>query len=157
MVERESLEEKRGVIEYEVTRADGSLQRVVLESGAKTPLPINDDDMVLIALLTLNDLAGHPEVLWFEVSHILALLRRPDNPFNVRKVKRAIERFQRMSSSFEGVWFSRKEKKVLPSYDTGVIAESGCVSKAGRRKKGERLSHVQWTKSFHESLCWKGI
>ena len=145
-------EEKRGVVEYQFPRPDGSLQRVVLESGAATAFPVTDDDAVLIALITLNDLAGHPEVLRFEPSHLLALLRRPDNPFNIAKVKRAIERFQRLSSSFEGVWFSRKEKKVLPTYDTGIIAESACLSKRGRRKKGERLSHVQWTKSFHESL-----
>ena len=145
-------DEKRGVVEYQFPRPDGSLQRVVLESGAKTAFPVTDDDAVLIALITLSDLAGHPEVLRFEPSHLLALLRRPDNPFNIAKVKRAIERFQRLSSSFEGVWFSRKEEKVLPTYDTGIIAEAACLSKRGRRKRGERLSHVQWTKSFHESL-----
>lgn len=145
-------EAKRGVVEYEFSRPNGTTQKVVLESGAKTAFPISDDDAVLIALLTLNQLAGHPEVLKFEPSHVLALLRRPDNPFNVRKIKRAIERFQRMSSTFEGIWFSRKQKSVLPKYDTGIIAEAACLSKPGRRKKGERLSHVQWTKSFHESL-----
>ena len=145
-------EEKRGVVEYQFPRPDGSLQRVTLESGAATAFPVTDDDAVFIALITLSDMAGHPEVLRFEPSHVLALLRRPDNPFNIAKVKRAIERFQRLSSSFEGVWFSRKEKKVLPTYDTGIIAEAACVSQRGRRKKGERLSHVQWTKSFHESL-----
>ena len=145
-------EEKRGLVEYQFPRPDGSLQRVVLESGAITAFPVTNDDAVLIALITLSDLAGHPEVLRFEPSHLLALLRRPDNPFNIAKVKRAIERFQRLSSSFEGVWFSRKEKMVLPTYDTGIIAEAACLSKPGRRKKGERLSHVQWTKSFHESL-----
>lgn len=145
-------EEKRGVVEYQFPRPDGSLQRVTLESGAVTAFPVTNDDAVLIALITLSDMAGHPEVLRFEPSHVLSLLRRPDNPFNIAKVKRAIERFQRLSSSFEGVWFSRKEKKVLPTYDTGIIAEAACVSQRGRRKKGERLSHVQWTKSFHESL-----
>ena len=145
-------DEKRGVVEYQFPRPDGSLQRVTLESGAITAFPVTDDDAVLIALITLSDIAGHPEVLRFEPSHVLALLRRPDNPFNIAKVKRAIERFQRLSSSFEGVWFSRKEKKVLATYDTGIIAEAACLSQRGRRKKGERLSHVQWTKSFHESL-----
>ena len=66
-------EEKRGVVEYQFPRPDGSLQRVTLESGAVTAFPVTDDDAVLIAPITLSDMAEHPEVLRFEPSHVLAL------------------------------------------------------------------------------------
>jgi len=58
----------------------------------------------LIALITLSDLAGHPEVLRFEPSHLQALLRRPDDPFNIAKVERAIERFQRLDANRPRLW-----------------------------------------------------
>ncbi len=144
-------EEKCGVIAYKTTRADGSTQTVVHESGAVTPFPVTKDDLVLVALITLSSLAKHPQLLWFDVAHILALLRWPNNGHYKNKVKQALERFEVMTSRFDGVWYNRKDNSA-DAYTGRIIAECTVVTKPGRRTAGERLCKLQWSDAFHQSL-----
>ena len=140
-----------GVIAFQTTRSDGSLQQVVHESGAVTPFPINKDDVVLVAMMTLSHLAGHPEILQFDVPHVIALLRWPENTHSRKKIDDALKRFKAMDSQFDGVWYDRKDRSTT-SYNSGIIAEISVVKKRGRPQAGQRLCRLQWTAAFRQSL-----
>jgi len=151
--QRRSQGAETGVFEYEFERPGNRSQLVTLESGAETPFPALNDDQFLISLMTLSELAGCPEVLRFEPSHLLRVIRRADCQNNIRRAQEALKRYKAMSAHFEGLWFDRKAAKGDLSFSSGIIADFGFESGRGRRKQGtQRASYVQWTKSFYESM-----
>lgn len=151
--QRRSQGSETGVFEYEFERPGGRSQLVTLESGAETPFPAFNDDQFLIGLMTLSELAGCPEVLRFEPSHLLRVIRRADCQNNIRRAQEALKRYKAMSAHFEGLWFDRNAAKGDLCFSSGIIADFGFESGRGRRKQGiQRASYVQWTKSFYESM-----
>ena len=151
--QRRSQGSETGVFEYEFERPGNRSQLVTLESGAETPFPALNDDQFLIGLMTLSELAGCPEVLRFEPSHLLRVIRRADCQNNIRRAQEALKRYKAMSAHFEGLWFDRKAAQGDLCFSSGIIADFGFESGRGRRKQGtQRASYVQWTKSFYESM-----
>ena len=142
-----------GVFEYAFERPGNKTQIVTMESGAHTPFPALNDDQFLIGLITLSEMAGCPEVLRFEPSHLLKIIRRADCQNNINRAREALKRYKAMSAHFEGLWFDRKSTMGDLGFSSGIIADFGFETGRGRRKKGvKRASYVQWTKSFYESM-----
>ena len=151
--QRQSQGSETGVFEYEFERPGNRSQLVTMESGAETPFPALNDDQFLIGLMTLSGLADCPEVLRFEPSHLLRVIRRADCQNNIRRAQEALKRYKAMSTHFEGLWFDRNAAKGDLCFSSGIIADFGFESSRGRRKQGtQRASYVQWTKSFYESM-----
>ncbi len=148
-----SAGKETGVFEYEFERDGKKAQTVKMESGADTPFPSLNDDQFLIALMTLSEMAGCPEVLLFEPSHLLQLLRRSDNQGNLNRAHQALVRYRAMTTHFEGIWFDRSTRSVELDFTTGIIADLGWGSGKGRRRKqSTRSCRLQWTESFHDSM-----
>lgn len=142
-----------GVFEYEFERPGNRTQLVTMESGAETPFPALNDDQFLIGLMTLSGMAGCPEILRFEPSHLLQVIRRADCQNNIKRAQEALKCYKAMSTHFEGLWFDRKAAQGELSFSSGVLADFGFASGRGRRKAGtQRASYIQWTKSFYESM-----
>ncbi|MEM9354714.1 MAG: hypothetical protein AAGB04_00745 [Pseudomonadota bacterium] len=126
-----------GRIAHEANRADGPTQLVIHESGAVTPFPVSKDDAVLVGLITLDHLAGHPELLKFDLNHVLDLIGWYRNGQYRRKATQALERIAKMSSQFDrGVWYNRRDQSTEP-YCGGVIAEVRIEATRGRSKVGD--------------------
>lgn len=152
VTDQRGTEQLCGRIAHEANRADGPTQLVVHESGAVTPFPVSKDDAVLVGLITLDHLAEHPELLRFDLNHLLDLIGWHRNGQYRRKATQALERIAKMSSQFDrGVWYNRKDQSTEP-YCGGVIAEVRVESTRGRSRVGDRPCRLQWTDSFRQSL-----
>lgn len=141
-----------GRITHRAQRADGPTELVTHESGAVTPFPVTKDDAVLVGLITLDHMAGHPELLRFDLNHLLDLVGWHRNGQYRKKATQALERIAKMSSQFDrGVWYNRRDQSTEP-YCGGVIAEVRVESTRGRSRRGDRPCRLQWTESFRQSL-----
>lgn len=140
-----------GLVAFESQREDGTPQQVVHESGAITPFPNTKDDVVIVAMITLSHMAGHPEKLLFDIPHVISLLGWTQDTFYRDKVKKALTRTKAMTTRFDGVWFDRKDRSCR-SYDSGIIGEFSTTPQPGRPAVDRRLSSLQWTPAFRQSL-----
>lgn len=139
-------------VEHRFEHASGE-KFVSLEGGSQVGLPTDNDDLFLIALLTLAAAMDFPQKVHFEPSHLLHVLRMPLKDRHYKRQRAAFDRLVKLNATFEGAWFDRKGTVPNGDFVTGILSEIYYQPKQGRRPKGEQpASYAIFTDNFHQSL-----
>jgi hypothetical protein len=126
---------------------------VRLERGAATDFPTAQDDEVLLGLLYLAHQQGFPDVVPFIPDQLARIIRWPRNDRYYKRITRALERYQKLTATFQHNWYSKKDRAIKLQLMTGIVAQAQVVTHRGRRRKDAvPESHVQWTENFNSSL-----
>lgn len=137
-----------------IERADGTCQKVTIESPSTVGLPTAGDEDVVIALLALAKAQGFAsDMVRFVPSQILRIMGIADTQKNYERLKRSLKRLRAVTVTYEQTWYSRETNAVEPVLMTGILAEAKIVLRKGRRGANVPAdSYVQWTRNFHQSL-----
>lgn len=117
-----------------IERADGTCQKVTLESPSTVGLPTAGDEDVVIALLALAKTQGVlSDVVRFVPSHVLRTMGLAETKKNYERLKKSLKRLRAVTVTYESTWYSRETQSVEPILITDILAEAKLLFRRGRR------------------------
>ena len=146
--------EKLDVIEYEIPARDGRTQRVTLMAPAAVGLPTPADEDLLMGLLCVaRQQYFESDTVRFSTSQLCDVMHKVPSRNTRDRIEKGLTRLKALTIKFEFAWYDRVKAEVEPILITGILAEAKLMRRNGRPRKNEPVeSHVQWTKSFYNSI-----